>query len=451
MSGLISPDTARSAVKAILELPGSKGVEVVVASSATGLTRFAGSRIIQSTERKELRVYVRVSLGDRVATAVTNQLDADHLEETASRALRGAHAALPDDGFPGLVDPADVGRAEPVDRFDEETASAGAGARAEAVADVLSAVGPASAAGIYETSAHSFAVFSSAGIDCHDAYSRCVVTCLAERDGVTGWGEASSHRRGDVDVAAAAERAAAKIALASRAEEAPPGRYEVVLEPSAVATLVDYLAYMGFGAKQVLEGESFLAELAGEVVGSPAVTVADDVWHPSSVGIGFDFEGAPRRRVAVIEEGRAVGPVTDSRTARATGRPLTGHSSGSDEVGPYASNVVMAPGDASPEDLIAGVSDGLLVTRFHYVNILDRAATLLTGMTRDGTFRIRDGEITGHVNNLRFAQKVLDVFAATTGIGRDLHAFAPEYGSFGSTVVPALRAGEFEFASATSH
>jgi predicted Zn-dependent protease len=83
--------------------------------------------------------------------------------------------------------------------------------------------------------------------------------------------------------------------------------------------------------------------------------------------------------------------------------------------------------------------------------VLDRPSTLLTGMTRDGVFRIADGEIAEPVHNFRFAQSVLDAFATVQGIGRDLEAFAPDYGSFGSGVAPALHIGEFRFASKTSH
>ncbi len=210
--------------------------------------------------------------------------------------------------------------------------------------------------------------------------------------------------------------------------DAEAGTYEVVLEAPAVATMLEYLSYAGFGAKQVIEGESFLVHKGGQDVAASTVTVADDVWAGPSVGLGFDFEGVPKKRVAVIDGGRATEPVTDLRTARKLGGASTGHYSGSSEFGPYAANVVLESGDSSLEDLIGGVKSGLLVTRFHYVNILDRPSTLLTGMTRDGTFRVEDGEIVGAVHNLRFTQSVLDALASVEAIGSDLAAFAPEFG-----------------------
>jgi predicted Zn-dependent protease len=113
--------------------------------------------------------------------------------------------------------------------------------------------------------------------------------------------------------------------------------------------------------------------------------------------------------------------------------------------------VVLESGESSVEELIGAVEDGLLITRFHYVNILDRPATLLTGMTRDGTFRIRGGEVVEPIHNLRFTQSVLEALSSVVGVSSELGAFAPEFGAFGSTVAPALRVGEFRFTSGTTH
>jgi PmbA protein len=447
----VSEDDARDAAREVLEHPGADGIEVVIGASNTGLTRYANSEIIQNTVKRDLRAYVRVVVGDRVATASTNQLDGRRLRAAADRAIEAAKASRPDAHFPGLADPSRVGVAEARFRWDDDTVATSPSGRAEAVRRILAASQAGNAAGIYETSAHVYSVFTSTGIDCYDAYSRCVVTCLVDSGEATGWGEASSHSAAEVDVEAAARRAAGKAARGRGARDVEPGSYEVVLEAPAVALMLEYLSYMGFGAKAMIEGESFMSSRRGETVASPRATIADDVSHDLSVGIGFDFEGVPRRRVAVIDAGRATSPVVDLRTGKQLGEPSTGHFSGSNEFGPYASHIVMSPGDSSLEELIGGVHDGLLVTRFHYVNVLHRPETLLTGMTRDGVFRIRDGEVAEGVHNLRFAQNVLAALASIEGVGRDLEAFPPDYGSFGSEVAPTLRLGEFNFSSRTSH
>ncbi len=447
----LGAEDARRAAASILGWPGADGVEVTVNASSSGVTRYANSQIIQNTERDELRVYVRVVTGGRTATATTNQLDPERLEGAARHALEAARSSLPDDGFPGLADPGVVGRADSIGRVDAATSRTSALDRAAAVRAILGAVGDARAAGVVETGTQAYGVFNSNGIDCFDTYTRAIATCLVDDGEATGWGESSSHAAADLDYDAVGRLAADKAAAGHGARDAEPGDYEVVLEPPAVAVLLDYLSYVGFGAKQVIDGESFLATTAGSEVAAPSVSIADDARHPRSVGIGFDFEGVPRRRVAVIDSGVACGPVTDLRTAAQMDAEPTGHYSGSTEFGPYASNVVLEVGDQTYEDLVGGVENGLLVTRFHYVNVLDRPSTLLTGMTRDGTFAIRDGAIAEPVHNLRFSQSVLEALAAVVGIGRDLDVFAPDFVSFGSTVVPAVRIGRFRFSSGTSH
>lgn len=451
-SGLpVTKDQIDAAAADALGLPGADGVEVVVSASSTGLTRYALSEIIQNTVRNETRAYVRVVAGNSVATASTTQLTAAAIAGAAGRALEAARASRPDDEFPGLPDPSVVGKAEPIFRWDDATADRSPADRASKVRQILTASGSKNAAGIFETSAHAYGVVSSRGISCFDAFTRCVTTCLVDNGDSTGWGDASSHDFERVDVEAVAVRAAQKATRGLGAVDAEPGTYEVVLEPAAVGVLLDYFSYVGMSAKQVIEGESFLSNRAGEKVADDLITVADDVFHPDSVGLGFDLEGTPKKRVAVIDGGVAKEPVTDLRTARKLGVSSTGHYSGSSEYGPYASNPILAAGTTPVEEMIASIADGFLVTRFHYVNVLERPSTLLTGMTRDGTFRIREGEIVEPVHNFRFAQSVLDAFASTKAVGSELVAFAPEYGSFGSAVAPALHVGEFTFASTTSH
>ncbi|MDQ4065531.1 MAG: hypothetical protein M3161_05735, partial [Actinomycetota bacterium] len=147
-------DRARKAAQKVLDYPGADGVEIVVAASSSGLTRYANSEIIQNTVRDEVRATVRVVAGDRVASATTTQLDPQHLALAAGRALEAARASLPDADFPGLPDPDNVGRAEAIMRFDDATAATPPGDRAAAVEGILRAAGADNAAGIYETGAH---------------------------------------------------------------------------------------------------------------------------------------------------------------------------------------------------------------------------------------------------------------------------------------------------------
>lgn len=439
---------ARRAIESALQAVPADGAEIVSIASDTGLTRFANSQIIQNTVRQEARVYVRVVVGDRWATATTNQLDEASLRTALDGAVAAARVSPPDPEFPGLPSPDEVGRPVPLRRFDQAVAACDPAERAKRVGEALKAAGHYNCAGYVETVATAISIVSTSGVDCSDAYTRCATQCLVDTGEGTGWGEGYSHALDEVDTSEAARTAATKAEASANPAAMEPGTYEVVLQASAVATILEYLSYVGFGAKSMIEGESFFTEKKGQLVATPAVTVLDDAGDPRSIGPGFDLEGVPKTTVAVIDGGRANRPVTDLRTARLLGTVSTGHATGSVEFGPYAANIVMTDGDRSVGELIAPVADGVLVTRFHYVNVLDRPETLLTGMTRDGTFRIRNGEIAGPINNFRFTQSALAALATVRGIGDDARAFSEGYGSF---VAPSLHIGEFHFSSATSH
>ena len=135
------------------------------------------------------------------------------------------------------------------------------------------------------------------------------------------------------------------------------------------------------------------------------------------MGLTFDYEGQPKTRVAMIDRGVAASPVTDSYWAAKTGRADTGHAlPAPNPYGPMPSNVAMEPGDATLEELVGSVKRGVYVTRFHYVNFEDPITVLLTGMTRDGTFLIENGELTRPLKNLRFTQGAVEALAGCEGV-----------------------------------
>ena len=139
--------------------------------------------------------------------------------------------------------------------------------------------------------------------------------------------------------------------------------------------------------------------------------------------------------------------VYDRQTGTRAGRESTGHGlPAPNTAGPLPTNLILGAGDASDEDLLAGVERGIWVTRFWYVNVVHTTQTVLTGMTRDGTFLIERGEIARPMRNLRFTTSVLDALASVERIGREPLLIQSW---LGGNLIPALRVGRFTFTGAT--
>ncbi|NLI09895.1 MAG: TldD/PmbA family protein, partial [Elusimicrobia bacterium] len=106
----------------------------------------------------------------------------------------------------------------------------------------------------------------------------------------------------------------------------------------------------------------------------------------------------------------------------------------------------MKEGDTSLEEMIKNCGYGLLITQFHYTNCLKPKEVEMTGMTRNGTFLVKDGKIVHAVKNLRFTQSAIEAFKNIEAVGDKAEVFG---GYFGKTACPALLVKDFNFSSGT--
>ncbi|MGH2728229.1 MAG: metallopeptidase TldD-related protein, partial [Actinomycetota bacterium] len=146
----------------------------------------------------------------------------------------------------------------------------------------------------------------------------------------------------------------------------------------------------------------------------------------------------------------AKGVVWDRTSAAKGGVSSTGHAlPPPNPYGPIPLNLRMEPGRSTVEEMVASTERGLLVTRFHYSNVVNEKETVLTGMTRDGTFMITDGRIAHGVKNLRYTQNALEALSNVDAVG-DRTEISTEL-FFGGSRAPALKIRDFKFSSATTH
>ena len=450
MPGPASSDLIRSVAGPALELPGVDGVEVLFIHEWGGLTRFAKSSIHQSTSREDTGVTVRVVSRGRAGVASTNDFSEHGARAAALAAKEMALVSSPDPCFAGLAPTMGVPATEVT--YDEATATASPESRAEAVATLVRQLRHGfHAAGAYETAAADVAVANTEGQFCSAAYTQATITSVVSggEDGA-GFSECIAGRASDIDFGSVGQRAMKKAFDSQHPEPLEPGRYAVVLEPSASSTLTEFLSYLGFGGRMLAEGRSCFSGKIGDPVAAPSISICDDALAAGTLGVPFDFEGTPKQRVALVEDGVFRGAVHDRRSAKQAGGTSTGHAlPPPNPEGPFPLNVCMEPGDASVQDMIAAVERGLLVTRFHYSNVVNPVEATITGMTRDGTFLIENGEIGRPVRNLRFTQSIPQALAATRMIGRD-RELASEF-FFSASLVPALLIDDFQFTSASDH
>jgi PmbA protein len=443
---MLGRDTARRLLEEVIRRSPAEQTEIVLTGGDEALTRFANSGIHQNVAEANAEVRVRAVIGKRVGVAVSNRLEPDALARTVETATAIARLQPENPEFAGLAPPQAV---EPVQAHSERTAAYRAEQRARAVKIVcdLAVEQGLVASGAFSTGTTEIAVANSLGLFAYDSGTRARLTTVVMSDDSSGYAERAAVDVQAIDAEALA-REAVGTAVRSRAPVAvPPGEYRVVLQPYAVEEMLTYLAYIGLGAQAVQEGRSFLGGRAGEQLAAPSVDLWDDGRDPRGLPLAFDFEGVPKQRVRFFEGGAARDVVYDRQTAARAGRASTGHAlPAPNTAGPLPANLFLGTGDASDEDFLAGVERGIWVTRFWYVNVVQAMQTVLTGMTRDGTFLIEHGEIARPIRNLRFTTSVLDALASVERIGR-----APLLiqSWLGGSLVPALRVGRFSFTGAT--
>jgi PmbA protein len=440
-------DARRALAARILERSPADATEAIVTSDHRALTRFTHEFIHQNVDVENVAIRVRAIVDGHTGVASTNAVGDAAIDTVVKRALEIATFAPRKSESPVLASGGDV------------TASAGAYVEATANttpddrARVASAIFAQAASnecwcsGYVTTSTSGATIATSAGADASFDATEYGANVKMTAGDSTGFAERYGNDARVLDGAALGARAARKARASAGPIAVEPGEWTVILEPPAFGELVHFLG-SHFSAQSYDEGSSFLSGRLGKRVMGAGVTLRDDYAHALHPDAPFDWEGTPKRRVALIEDGVARTVVTDSAWARKLGRPNTGHGLPAPNAqGPHPSDLVVDPGTESLADLIASTKRGLLVTRLWYVRVVDQRKTILTGMTRDGTFLIENGKLTRGVRNLRFNQSLVDALGTCT-LAHEQHRTG---GYAYALVAPAVKFDRFTFASTTDY
>jgi PmbA protein len=424
-------------------------LEAVVQREQSALARFAGSEVHQPTIIDNCVVHVELVRDGRLGTASTNRLDEGGLAEVVQRAREAAASASADPDFPGLPEPAPIAQ---VDGYDDRTAALSPEEQATLATAAIGATAGLGAYGYVTSGVCELAVASTTGVRADQRFTDAGVRVLAADDQISGFAEQTASAVGAIDVEATAREAVEKAERTRDASELEPEAYRAVLEPYALGELLQWFAYSAFNGLALLEERCALTGRLGERFADPKLSLFDDALDPGGLPKAFDFEGTPKERVALIEDGIARGVVWDRATAARAGggQRSTGHALTIAErsYGPVPLALSVQPGEAeSTEELAELVGDGIYITRVHYLGVVDPRAGILTGMTRDGTFRIRGGKVAEPLVNLRFTVAVPELLADLPGLTRtrslvNQSDFYDERYPF-AALVPALATAHF--------
>lgn len=397
----------------------------------SALTRFANSQVHQNVAQKSGGVRIKAVLGKRVGTVQVNVLERKEVEKAVLQALRLARASPPNSDFKSL--PAPKKWKQIVSAFDEATSVSDPMFRGEKVKEAIETAHAKSSkvqavAGYLATGASSFAVANSLGVSAwaEVSFAHMKTTVISRSGSSEGFGTAEKHSRkiSDIKPSLIAEDAADKSVKSLNAVKIEPAEYEVVLSPLAVSTLLMYVGFMGFSATSYQDGQSFVKYVLNQEAFDKKLNVKDDARDAKTLlAIPVDGEGVPKRTMKLISDGVVSEDSIchNSLTAGKENRKSTGHAPPpigdfwGDRPTPF--NMVMQAGDSSFDEAVADTNHGLFVNTVHYVNPVEPARAVLTGLTRDGTFLIENGELSKPVVNLRFTDSMLSALKDIPLIG----------------------------------
>jgi PmbA protein len=361
---------------------------------------------------------LRVIVGHKQAVVSTNDLKADGFTGLAERAVAMARAA-PEDRFTGLADAAQLAQQIPsLDLIDPDMPDVdvleGRAREAEAaglsVAGVTKSGGASASAGI-----GGFVLVTSHGFHGATIASRQGIAMTAIAGNGTGmerdYDFTSTLHAADLENAETIGRRAGERAVKRlNPRKVATRRVPVVFDSRISGSLVGHLASASNGSS-IARKTSFLRERLGEKIFASGIHIVDDPLRPRGLrSRPFDAEGIAGQKRKLVEDGVLKTWLLDCATARELGLQTTGHAQRgvSSTPSPAPSNLHLAPGDKSPEELIADIEDGFFVT-----DMIGMGVNLVTGDYSRGAsgFWIENGKCTYPVSEVTIAGHLFEMFA----------------------------------------
>ena len=438
---LLTPDEAQTLLKKVLSHSKADECQASISSNEGGNLRYARNSVSTSGVSRSTELAVSSVFGKKQGVTTINEYDDASLEKAVRRSEELARLAPENPEYMPFLPAQTYG---PVPQtFIQATAAMDAAQRADYVAQSLQIAKDSGliAAGYLEHGAGFSAMMNSHGLFAWNTQTGVDFSITMRTSDGTGSGYSSKGYNdiSQLDVLSASKTAAWKAAHSGGARALEPGKYTVILEPAAGIVMLENL-YGSLDARNADEGRSFLSlpggkTRLGEKLVDEQVTIYSDPWDPALPGANYSGEGLPREKVTWIEKGVVKNLLYSRYWAQKKGvKPV-----------PYPDGYIMMGGTASLDDMIKGTDKGVLVTRMWYIREVDPQTLLYTGLTRDGTFYIENGEIKFPIKNFRFNESPIIMLNNLEALGKPERTVSGEGG--GTAMIPPMKIRDFTFTS----
>jgi predicted Zn-dependent protease len=439
----LSEADARRITDRVLSLSEADHCRVNLSSAMDGNTRFAQNQMSTSGDITNTSLTVTSAFGRQVASSTTNRFDDESLERVVRTSEELARLAPEDPEYLGELGAQSYPAS---DSYYESTAGLEPEERARSIARVTeqAVAEDLVSTGFLVHRSGASCVATSAGLFSYGLDSRVnFTTTVRTQDGTgSGWAGTSVNDWTDLDTGELGAIAVQKAIQSREPRDVEPGRWTVVMEPTAVGNMVNLMMNQ-LGARAADEGRSFFSEPGGGTkLGrqfvDERVTIHSDPEDPRIHSTPFNNQGLPNRRTVWVENGVLQELNYDRYWAEQNDREPTG----------FPSGWYMAGGSDTLDEMIASTQRGLLLTRFWYIRGVDPRTILFTGLTRDGTFLIENGRIVHPVKNLRWNETPIFMLNNIEMIGEPVRISSGESaGLTNAVVVPPLKVRDFSFTS----
>ena len=438
--GMFTEERAKAILDRVIALSKADECTAQLGGRVAGNIRFALNNVSTSGIVDDTELAVQVAFGKRVGTATINSFDDASLERVVRRAEDLAKLAPENPEFMPAIGKQDY---KPSNTFSGATAAITPEYRAQVAQQSIAAAKKDSliAAGFLED-AQSFTAFAnSKGNFGYQTSTGADYTCTVRtEDGRgSGWVGRNVTDIGKFDAGNTVAIATRKARESSDTKALEPGKYTVILEPHAAAGLISFMMNF-FDARRADEGRSFLSKKGGgnklgEQVYDPRVNMWADPWDADVPVEPWDQEGMARTRMPIIDKGKVAALAYSRYWAQKQGK----------QANAMPGNLIMSGGTKSTADLVRETERGVLVTRTWYIRMVDPQTVLLTGLTRDGTFYVENGQIKYPIKNFRFNESPVIMLNNVEELGRPVRVPPDEVSM--NIVVPPMKLRDFTFTS----